>query len=131
MEVSRKRATLYNELREALQECSEPDWNGYGCDPVDLKAIDYMKQLLDELPEELLPDSVGACPSSACTAEYYRESKISSMFWVEGSGEIGWLGRESENGRRVSGQGHWSTRDKLIEFIRQELEYALHGDVEA
>jgi hypothetical protein len=116
-----KLANLYNELREVLQECSEHDWNGYGCEPVSLEAVTYMEQLLGEIPEELLPDSVGACPSADCTGDYYRNGRIVILFWIEASGSIGWLGKVDELGQREGGSCLWADREQVVEFIRKEL----------
>lgn len=51
------KATLISDLMELAAECREPDWDGYGAEPVDLQALETAKQIIYSLPDGVsLPD---------------------------------------------------------------------------
>jgi hypothetical protein len=62
------------ELMDVWDECKEPDWDGYGADPVSLPVIQQVERLLGVLPADLPPPSFGAEPDGSITMEWYRRT---------------------------------------------------------
>ena len=68
------------DLVELQEECSEPGWDGGVALPVDASSIAWANLLLDELPMDLPPPTIGADPDGQVTLEWYiRPDRVLSV----------------------------------------------------
>ena len=67
-----KRKGLFEELLETFEECRQPNWDGYGAQPVHEKTYHLAHQFLAALPLSTPLPSIGAEPDGHITVEWYR-----------------------------------------------------------
>jgi hypothetical protein len=76
------------DLGRLLAECAEPDWDAYGADPVDVRAVQWARRFIQSLPEDLPSPSVSADPDGEVSLSWEGDRK--SNFSVS-IGPTGWL----------------------------------------
>lgn len=99
---------LYNEINEIVEECSEPDWDGYGANPVCSKAARHLKALLIKLPDYIETPDVTPDNGGGIGLEWRRNKSIATL-GVDSSGKIFWA-YVLLNGRRGSKSFPWSLK---------------------
>ena len=68
---------IRSELYELVEECSEPDWDGYDAAPVSRDSILATKKFLLSLPLGIRLPSVGLLPSGNVTLEWQHSRRRS------------------------------------------------------
>ncbi|MGH2637687.1 MAG: hypothetical protein ACRDF4_00100 [Rhabdochlamydiaceae bacterium] len=64
------RESLRNDLASTAQSCASSDWDGYGAEPVSTESASATLQLIDALPEYILPPDVVPEPSGEIALEW-------------------------------------------------------------
>lgn len=82
---------LLEELKEAFDEASEENWDGYGAKPANPKAYHYAQKFLDYLDAESLPDEVCALPSGEMAFDWI-ESHGGLTLSVDSDGQLAFAG---------------------------------------
>lgn len=67
-----KRKGLFDELFETVEECRQPNWDGYGAQPVRDETYHFAYEFLTALPLDTPAPSMGAEPDGHLTVEWYR-----------------------------------------------------------
>jgi len=62
---------LRGELAETWQECSQPNWDGYGALPILRETYEHARRFLLALPPGTPSPSIGAEPDGHITFEWY------------------------------------------------------------
>ena len=113
------------ELEDVLAECSKPDWDCYGAEPVTVDAIDSARTFLMAFPSDIpLPD-FGAEPDGVVTFDWYRDRRYVISFSVgrKNRHSYAWMyGNESGHGViNLCKEGDMIDKDILnkIKKIRQ------------
>jgi len=63
------------ELFEVTIECSKPDWDGLGAEPVDLMAVYIAKQFICALPSEFPAPEVCVDPDGSISLDWSKSKK--------------------------------------------------------
>lgn len=63
---------MFEELLKTSEECRDPNWDGYGAQPVSEETYRLAHQLLAALPLSTPLLSIGAEPDGHITVEWYR-----------------------------------------------------------
>ncbi len=73
------RDKLVEEVNAIYSECSSPDWDGYGAEPISemsyRNTLKFVNLLFDELPDKLINVDPGADPDGACNLYFYSDQK--------------------------------------------------------
>lgn len=82
-----KRKGFFDELFETVEECREPNWDGYGAQPVRDETYRFAYEFLTALPLDTPAPSVGAEPDGHLTVEWYRspEETLSVSITADGN----------------------------------------------
>lgn len=74
-------------LSETVEECREPNWDGYGAQPVCDETYRFAYEFLTALPLDTPAPSVGAEPDGHLTVEWYRslERTLSVSIGTDGN----------------------------------------------
>lgn len=67
--------SVFHELIAVAEECSEPDWDGYGAEPVSDESYRTAYRLLEALPLGTSAPTVGADPDGQLTLEWHRSPR--------------------------------------------------------
>jgi hypothetical protein len=67
--------SAHDELAEVWANCRTPGWDGYGALAVEPETHRQACRLLQALPAEAPPTSVGAEPDGHVTLEWYRDPR--------------------------------------------------------
>lgn len=90
--------SVIESLQQAYDDCSEPNWDGYGAAPLTASAYDEALALLNSLPPGLPPPEVVPEPDGSIGLEWSRGLDRSIAVSISGRGLIayaGMLGRGS------------------------------------
>lgn len=79
---------IRSELYELIEECSEPDWDGYDAAPVSHASIHAAKKFLLSLPLGSKLPSVGLLPSGNVTLEWHHSRRRSLTISFSSDGDI-------------------------------------------
>jgi len=71
-------------ITNAVQDCTEPNWDGYGAQAVRQESIEFAASVLSRLPVALRPDSIGVDPDGSVSADWHRRDMIISASFDEG-----------------------------------------------
>lgn len=63
---------LRQELCEVAEECSQPNWDGYGAEPVSADAYRHACLFVEALPRGIAMPTVGSEADGHLTLEWYR-----------------------------------------------------------
>jgi hypothetical protein len=97
---------VFEELLKALEECREPNWDGYGAQSVCEETYHLAHQFLTALPLSIPVRSIGAEPDGQITVEWYRSPQRTLSVSISPDGEFlcaALLGRSEFAGRKRSG----------------------------
>jgi len=89
------RHPLHVVLDDILEECSEEGWDGYGADPVSIKAADDARRAIKLLPDNIILPEVSADPSGSVDFSWdVGSGRDRHMFVVcfDGKGKIHYSG---------------------------------------
>jgi hypothetical protein len=79
---------VLEELLKTFQECREPNWDGYGAQPVREETYRLAHQFLAALPRSTLASSIGAEPDGHLTVEWYRSPQRTLSVSISPDGEL-------------------------------------------
>jgi hypothetical protein len=79
---------VFDELAEVTDECSAPNWDGYGSVPVSQDAFRQAYLFLESLPLGTPPPSVGAETDGHITFEWYSSSARIFSVSISPDGEL-------------------------------------------
>jgi hypothetical protein len=79
---------VLSELFQTVQECRDPNWDGYGAEPVSDAAYDFAQQFLKALPLGTIAPSIGADPDGHLTVEWYRSPRRTLSVSISPEGEL-------------------------------------------
>jgi hypothetical protein len=60
---------------QILIDCAVADWDGYGAAPVGLPAIEAMRKVLTELPEDAPWPTIGVDPDGAVCLDFHTSNE--------------------------------------------------------
>ena len=83
-----KRKGLFDELFETFEECREPNWDGYGAQPVSDETYRLAYEFLTALPLDTPAPSVGAEPDGHLTVEWYRSPERTLSVSISPDGDL-------------------------------------------
>ncbi len=63
------------ELSEIAQQCSAPNWDGFGALPVQPETVSNVLRFLELLPTGVSAPSVGAEPDGQLTLEWHKSAR--------------------------------------------------------
>jgi len=79
---------LFEELLKTFEECREPDWDGYGAQPVLDTTYQLAQKFLEMLPPGTPLPSVGAEPDGHLTVEWHRSPQWTLSVSISPNGEL-------------------------------------------
>ena len=79
---------MFEELLKTFEECREPNWDGYGAQPVQEAAYYLTHQFLAALPPSTPAPSIGAEPDGHLTVEWYRSPERSLSVSISPDGDL-------------------------------------------
>ena len=79
---------IRSELFELIEECGEPDWDGYNAAPVSRDSILATRKFLLSLPVGTKLPSVGLLPSGNVTLEWHHSRRRSLTVSFSPDGDI-------------------------------------------
>jgi hypothetical protein len=88
-------------LSETVEECREPNWDGYGAQPVCDETYRFAYEFLTALPRDTPVPSVGAEPDGHLTVEWYRSPERTLSVSISAGGDLHFaalLGEAKANG---------------------------------
>lgn len=86
------------ELREVIEECSAPGWDGYGAEAIDPASASMAELLVEALPEMIGPPAFGVDPDGEVTIEWCASSDRSLSLSVGAGGEISFAWKLGDKG---------------------------------
>ena len=94
-------------LRNAIAECSEDDWDGYGANRIDGKSCEESLRFLDLLPSTTPTPEVGVEPDGMVAFEWYEEPRWVFSVSFETNGKLvyaGLFGNSKTHGTEYFGE---------------------------
>ncbi len=79
---------MFEDLLKIFDECREPNWDGYGAEPVREETYRLAQQFLTILPLGTRVPSIGAEPDGHITLEWYRSSQRTLSVSISPDGEL-------------------------------------------
>ena len=79
---------VFGELSQTVEECSEPNWDGYGAQPVSDGTYHLAHKFLEALPLGTPAPSIGAEPDGHLTVEWYRSPRRMLSVSISPEGEL-------------------------------------------
>jgi len=79
---------VFGELLKAFEECREPNWDGYGAQPVPEETYHLAHQFLAALPLSPPLPSIGAEPDGQITVEWHRSPQRTVSVSISSDGEL-------------------------------------------
>ena len=70
--------TWTKNLRQTIEECRKPDWDGYDAEPVIECVIESAEKFLNSLPDDIPEPDFGADPDGDITLEW-TNTKLESV----------------------------------------------------
>ena len=81
-------SAVFQELADVAKECREPDWDGYGAQPVSQETLRTAFCVLQALPLGFPAPAVGAEPDGQLTLDWYRSLRRTLSVSVSPEGEL-------------------------------------------
>ncbi len=109
------RRTLWN----AIAECGEDDWDGYGARKVDRKSYEHSLRFLDMLPDTIPAPEVAVEPDGMVAFEWHEEPRWVFSVSFETNGELvyaGLFGNSKTHGTENFGQ---AIPQSILDCIRR------------
>jgi hypothetical protein len=78
----------FEELSQTFKECLEPNWDGYGAQPVREETYHLAYRFLSALPLSTPVPSIGAEPDGHLTVEWHRSSQRNLSVSISPSGDL-------------------------------------------
>lgn len=79
---------MFNELFQTFEECHEPNWDGYGAQPVSDETYRLAYEFLAALPPGTPVPSLGAEPDGHITAEWHRSPERTLSVSISADGDL-------------------------------------------
>jgi hypothetical protein len=79
---------VFEELLKTFEGCREPNWDGYGAQPVPEETYHLTHQFLAALPLSTPVPSIGAEPDGHITVEWYRSPKRTLSVSISPEGNL-------------------------------------------
>ena len=79
---------VFEELLKTFEECREPNWDGYGAQPVSEETYHLAHQFVAALPRSTLAPSIGAEPDGHLTIEWYQLPERTLSVSISPEGEL-------------------------------------------
>ena len=79
---------VLSELLQTVRECREPNWDGYGAEPVFDITYHLAQQFLKALPLGTPAPSIGAEPDGHLTVEWYRSPRRTLSVSISPEGDL-------------------------------------------
>jgi len=79
---------VFGELAQTVEECREPNWDGYGAQPVSDITYQLAQKFLVALPLGTPRPSIGAEPDGHLTVEWYRSPRRTLSVSISSEGEL-------------------------------------------
>lgn len=95
---------LLEDLRELLDECSLPNWDGYGARPLHPDAVNVGSQLIRALPVGTAKPTISADPDGQVSIEWYSSPSRSVSISIAADGVLHYsalMGTASQYGSEV------------------------------
>src|SRR3989337_366884 len=87
MSFDRVRA-VFEELSQVFEQCRDPNWDGYGAQPVSEETYRLARQFLAALPLSPPLPSIGAEPDGQITVEWHRSPQRTLSVSISSDGEL-------------------------------------------
>jgi len=79
---------VFNELFQVVKECCEPNWDGYGAQPVSDTTYQLAQKFLEALPLGMPAPSIGAEPDGHLTVEWFRSPRRTLSVSISPEGDL-------------------------------------------
>lgn len=79
---------VFNELFQIVKECREPNWDGYGAQPVSDTTYQLAQIFLEALPLGMPAPSIGAEPDGHLTVEWFRSPRRTLSVSISPEGDL-------------------------------------------
>jgi len=79
---------VLSELLQTVKECRDPNWDGYGAEPVSDITYHVAEQFLKALPLGTPAPSIGAEPDGHLTVEWYRSLRRTLSVSISSEGDL-------------------------------------------
>jgi hypothetical protein len=79
---------VFDELFHTLEESREPNWDGYGAQPLSEQVYHFGQQFLEALPLGTPRPSIGAEPDGHLTIEWYRSPRRTLSVSISPDGDL-------------------------------------------
>lgn len=86
-----EREQLDKEIAGIIQECSAPDWDGYGALPLDFTSVKHAVDFLGKLPDGISQPELGAEPNGDLGMTW-RKNGYHVGIGIDKEGLIAWGG---------------------------------------
>ncbi|HLE63593.1 MAG TPA: hypothetical protein VI750_10650 [Pyrinomonadaceae bacterium] len=87
MSFDRVRA-VFEELSQVFEQCRDPNWDGYGAQPVSEETYRLARQFLAALPLSPPLPSIGAEPDGQIIVEWHRSPQRTLSVSISSDGEL-------------------------------------------
>jgi hypothetical protein len=108
---------MFDELLKTFDECQEPDWDGYGAQPVLDTTCQLAQKFLEIFPPGTPAPSIGAEPDGHVTVEWYGSPQRTLSVSVGPDGALDYAALLGEE--RICGTERFRSRmpQVLIDLI--------------
>lgn len=79
---------MFEELSQVFEDCREPNWDGYGAQPVSDETYHLAVEFLKALRFGTAVPSIGAEPDGHLTVEWYRSPQRTLSVSISPHGEL-------------------------------------------
>ena len=79
---------MFDDLLKTFEECREPNWDGYGAQPVREETYHLAYQFLTALPLSTPLPSIGSEPDGQITVEWYRSPQRTLSVSISPDGDL-------------------------------------------
>lgn len=85
-------AESLDELDKLAKDCSSPNWDGYGANPIDVKSVHAVAKFLHAMPCDCPMPSFGADPDGMITMDWHRDKQHTLSVSVAPHGDLIYAG---------------------------------------
>lgn len=114
----------YLELSAAIEEASEPDWDGHGAAPVDRASLSCALKFIALLPAQFLRPDIEIDPQGDICFEWYAQKGSVLSICVSSNGTLYYAGIFSDMKTHGSTPMKESFPSMFIEFLKRVYGYA-------
>ncbi|MBD3287591.1 hypothetical protein GF337_02205 [candidate division KSB1 bacterium] len=83
---------VFQELNNIYEDCSKPNWDGYGAEPVDLDTYRESMRFIECLPQNILCPEVTPEPDGEISFEWFKNNQRIFSVSVGRNGELSYAG---------------------------------------